>query len=229
MTRLSLIPLVYLSCCVESFQNRLSTRYEHPETKVMEMKRPILDQIASTLFSLENERVKISSVTDENGREGEPMEWSESESWANRFSQIIASNSLGAQFKQWVADIVAGEYDREAVAAEITSKIEKSDVLMFSFTTCPFCRRAKDYLDRLEVEYSVVELDELPEGNAYRASLGRITGRTSVPSIFIGGNYIGGCNDGSPGLMPLANSGKLEPMLDSVGVSYSSAKAPGAS
>lgn len=157
------------------------------------------------------------------------MEWSESESWANRFSQIIASNSLGAQFKQWVADIVAGEYDREAVAAEITSKIEKSDVLMFSFTTCPFCRRAKDYLDRLEVEYSVVELDELPEGNAYRASLGRITGRTSVPSIFIGGNYIGGCNDGSPGLMPLANSGKLEPMLDSVGVSYSSAKAPSAS
>ncbi|KAK3243156.1 hypothetical protein CYMTET_47175 [Cymbomonas tetramitiformis] len=43
--------------------------------------------------------------------------------------------------------------------------------------------------------------------------LAKLTGRTSVPNIWIGGENIGGCNDGSPGLMPLVNEGKLEEKL----------------
>ena len=39
----------------------------------------------------------------------------------------------------------------------------------------------------------------------------------SVPSIWIGGECIGGLNDGSPGLVPLDRSGELEPRLRSVG------------
>jgi glutaredoxin 3 len=62
-------------------------------------------------------------------------------------------------------------------------------VTMYSFTTCPFCRTAKDYLDEQSIPYVSIELDLLPdnEGNEIRAELGRITRRTSVPSIFIGG------------------------------------------
>ena len=85
---------------------------------------------------------------------------------------------------------------------------------MFSFTTCPFCRRAKDYLDEKGIAYRVLELDELEgnEGNEIRAVLGKLTKRTSVPSIFVGGTYIGGCNDG-PGLLPLGESGELDKLL----------------
>jgi glutaredoxin 3 len=88
---------------------------------------------------------------------------------------------------------------------------------MFSFSTCPFCRRAKDVLEEKGVSYASMELDELDgnEGNEIRAMLGRRTKRTSVPSIFIGGEYIGGCNDG-PGLLPLAESGELDRLLESV-------------
>lgn len=43
----------------------------------------------------------------------------------------------------------------------------------------------------------------------------QLTGRTSMPNIFIGGNSIGGCNDGTPGLMPLIASGELELLLPS--------------
>jgi len=190
-------------------------RTRETTTSLPGMKRPILDQLATYLFRLETSRVEKSTVVDENGRSGEPMEWSESESLANRLSTIVAGNSLGYRFKQFVADIVAGnDYDVEAVKARIDNFVSEDPVVMFSFSTCPFCRRAKDFLDEKGVKYEVLELDELEgnAGNEIRANLGRKTGRTSVPSIFIGGNYIGGCNDG-PGLLPLDKSGELDLLL----------------
>jgi glutaredoxin 3 len=191
----------------------------HSDWALQGMKRPILDTIASTLFKLENARVEASSEIDEKGRSGEPMEWSDSTSMANKFSEAIASNSLGYQFKQFVADIVAGDYDEQAVNAKVDAFIndQSAPIAMFSFTTCPFCRRAKDYLDEKGIKYNVMELDELDGngGNEIRAILGKRTRRTSVPSIFVGGNYIGGCNDG-PGLLPLGASGELDKMLQSL-------------
>ena len=191
----------------------------HPSTAhrgraLYEMKRPILDQIASALFKLENDRVENSSVIDEQGRNGEPMEWSEGTSVANKFSEIVASNPIGYRFKQWVADIVAGEYDEESVSATVDDFVRDNEIAMFSFTTCPFCRRAKDALDERGISYQTIELDELEgnQGNAIRAMLGKKTKRTSVPSIFVRGKYIGGCNDG-PGLMPLMESGELNKLL----------------
>jgi glutaredoxin 3 len=180
----------------------------------LEMKRPLLDQIANFLFKLENDRVNASSVEDENGRTGEPMEWSEQSSVANQFSEAVASNPVGYRFKQWVADIVAGDFDEPQVGARVDSFIANNQVAMFSFTTCPFCRRAKDFLDEKGISYQAMELDELEGnlGNEIRAVLGRRTKRTSVPSIFIQGVSIGGCNDG-PGLLPLAESGQLDEML----------------
>ena len=204
---------------------------EHTKKK-KKMERPFFDHfIASTLFRLEMDRVKKSSVLDEKGRVGEPMEWSQSDSIANKFSELVARNDLGYQFKQWVADIVAGnDYDQDEVSKLIDDFIavnnnsNQSDdddggglpvVAMFSFSTCPFCRRAKDLLESKNVPYKVMELDELEgnRGNEIRAMLGRRTRRTSVPSIFIDGEYIGGCNDGNPGLIPLEESGQLDVML----------------
>jgi hypothetical protein len=38
-----------------------------------------------------------------------------------------------------------------------------------------------------------------------------------VPAIFIDGSYIGGLNDGSPGLAPLDAAGELVPRLKGAG------------
>ena len=186
-------------------------------SRLQGMKRPILDQIASTLFKLETARVDASSVEDEQGRTGEPMEWSEKKSVANQFSEAVATNPIGYRFKQWVADIVAGDFDEEAITLKVDSFIEENPVAMFSFTTCPFCRRAKDFLDEKGVQYKSLELDELEgnTGNEIRAVLGRRVKRTSVPCIFIGGECIGGCNDG-PGLLPLSETGELDKMLQNL-------------
>ncbi|KAL3765393.1 hypothetical protein ACHAWU_002311 [Discostella pseudostelligera] len=195
-----------------------STTVHHP-SHLYGMKRPILDRLASFVFKLENDRVFNASVLDEKGRSGEPMEWAEENSFANQLSQIVSNNDIGYTFKQTVADLVADQYDREARAKSITSFNEENSVAMYSFTTCPFCRKAKDYLDENSIPYSSIELDLLPgnEGNEIRSELGRMTKRTSVPSIFIGGKYIGGCNDG-PGLLPLAREGKLDDLLQNAGV-----------
>ncbi|GAX11042.1 hypothetical protein FisN_2Lu571 [Fistulifera solaris] len=75
---------------------RCTTRH----TCLSEMKRPILDQLVSTLFRLENARVQASSKIDEQGRVGDPMEWREKDSWANQLSEWLA----GAPFNQWIAD-----------------------------------------------------------------------------------------------------------------------------
>jgi glutaredoxin 3 len=199
---------------------RIIRRRTTSSTSLYEMKRPILDRIASSLFNLEMDRVESSSVVDEKGRVGEPMSWASNDSLANKFSKVIAGNDLGYKFKQWVADIVAGEYDEEKIesyAKDFISNAETSGVpiAMFSFTTCPFCRGAKDYFDKEGIRYVSLELDELDGnlGNEIRSVLGKMTRRTSVPSIFVKGTAIGGLNDGTPGLLALVESGELNNLL----------------
>ena len=52
-------------------------------------------------------------------------------------------------------------------------------------------------LDGLGATYTVVELNEADGGYALRAELANKVGRTSVPALFVGGEFVGGCNDGA--------------------------------
>ena len=54
------------------------------------------------------------------------------------------------------------------------------------------------------------------EGYAVRVELCEMTGRSSVPNVFIGGQGVGGYTDG-PGLEPLNKEGKLSPLLQKAG------------
>ena len=50
--------------------------------------------------------------------------------------------------------------------------------------------------------------------DAQKAELRELTGKTSVPQVFVKGQFIGGCNDGGlGGTVPLLKSGKLQEML----------------
>lgn len=112
-------------------------------------------------------------------------------------------------------------------------------VVVFSWTGCPFCKNAKALLDSKGVRYTAVELNTMDDGNAIRAQLAQVgqhvadtlqvpthcileavvmqmTNRTSMPNIFIKGNSYGGCNDG-PGVATLDKQGKLIPLLKQAG------------
>mmetsp|Transcript_3479 Transcript_3479/g.8693 ORF Transcript_3479/g.8693 Transcript_3479/m.8693 type:complete len:210 (-) Transcript_3479:204-833(-) len=126
--------------------------------------------------------------------------------------------SKGDDMKQALADGLAGEYDRAAADAEITRLVNSAPVVVFSWTMSPASKQAKELLKMAGASPVYKELNEpWEDGNPIRAELGRRTGRTSVPSVWIGGVYVGGCNDGpsleAPGIVPLAFSGKLQEKL----------------
>ncbi len=81
-------------------------------------------------------------------------------------------------------------------------------VKMYSTAICPFCIRAKQLLKERGVEQ--IEEIRVDLDYAERTRMMEITGRRTVPQIFVGQTHVGGCDD----LMALDNRGGLLPLLD---------------
>ena len=112
----------------------------------------------------------------------------------------------------------AGSYDEAKVKAQLEKQIASRPCIVFSKSSCPFCKETKELLSKLGTMYTVVELDEVDGGMATQAELGNVVGRVSVPAVFAGGKYLGGCNDGGMGgIKPLHERGELKPLLVSAG------------
>jgi glutaredoxin 3 len=80
-------------------------------------------------------------------------------------------------------------------------------VLMYCTATCPYCIAAERLLSSKGVRaIDKVRVDLEPQR---RAEMAKKTGRTSVPQIWIGDTYVGGCDD----LQALDGAGKLDPLL----------------
>jgi glutaredoxin 3 len=80
-------------------------------------------------------------------------------------------------------------------------------VRMYTSLTCPYCVHAK----RLLEQRGVTAIDEvrIDLNPAERATMMRLTGRRTVPQIFIGETHVGGCDE----LIELDHRGDLLPML----------------
>ena len=80
-------------------------------------------------------------------------------------------------------------------------------VKMYITAVCPYCIRAKQILKSKGVaQIEEIRVDENPSA---RAHMMNITGRRTVPQIFIGDKHIGGCDD----LIALDSAGGLTPLL----------------
>ncbi|MDN3545780.1 MAG: glutaredoxin 3 [Roseateles asaccharophilus] len=80
-------------------------------------------------------------------------------------------------------------------------------VKMYTTQVCPYCVRAKALLKQRGVEnIDEVRVDLNP---AERESMMALTGRRTVPQIFIGETHVGGCDD----LVALDQRGALMPLL----------------
>mmetsp|Transcript_43928 Transcript_43928/g.99270 ORF Transcript_43928/g.99270 Transcript_43928/m.99270 type:complete len:135 (-) Transcript_43928:320-724(-) len=83
-----------------------------------------------------------------------------------------------------------------AAPAEIAQEsISSAEIMVFSKSTCPFCKKTKDLFDSLEVEYTVMELNERSDGPAIQDALAQMTGQRTVPNVFIKGKHLGGNDD----------------------------------
>jgi len=80
-------------------------------------------------------------------------------------------------------------------------------VKMYTTAVCPYCIRAKQILKAKGVDaIEEIRIDMQP---AERMKMMEITGRRTVPQIFIGDTHVGGCDD----LMALDSRGGLMPLL----------------
>ncbi|KMN35442.1 MULTISPECIES: glutaredoxin 3 [Chromobacterium] len=80
-------------------------------------------------------------------------------------------------------------------------------VTMYTTAVCPYCIRAKQVLSakgvadikEIRIDLDPVERDKMMD----------LTGRRTVPQIFIGDTHVGGCDD----LIALNQAGKLDLLL----------------
>ncbi len=79
-------------------------------------------------------------------------------------------------------------------------------VTIYTTPICPYCRMAKQLLQRKGASFEEIDVMGKPE---LRAQMQAKSGRNTVPQIWIGDRHVGGCDD----LYDLEAEGGLDPLL----------------
>ena len=80
-------------------------------------------------------------------------------------------------------------------------------IVIYTKSTCSYCRAAKDLLRRKGAPFEEIIVDGDRAGQA--AMTVKAGGHSTVPQIFIGGKHVGGCDD----LYGLESVGRLDALL----------------
>lgn len=81
------------------------------------------------------------------------------------------------------------------------SKIAGKKVMVFSKSSCPFCKKAKTALQKYlgkelpPEDYEVLEIENMSECQAIQDYMQKLTGGRSVPRVFVNQKFIGGGDD----------------------------------
>ncbi len=92
----------------------------------------------------------------------------------------------------------------------VKSLVESNPVVVFSKSYCPYCDKAKNALKSIGAKYEVLELDQRQDGSQIQKYLRTLTGRSTVPNVFVVGKSIGGGDETAQ----LKQSGQLKTMYD---------------
>lgn len=103
-----------------------------------------------------------------------------------------------------------------SMKAFVEEQISSNKVVVFSKSYCPYCKKAKAALFGIisEKDVLIIELDQREDGNAIQDALLEVTGRRSVPQVFIGGKFFGGGDETAEA----AGNGSLSKALTSEGL-----------
>ena len=94
-------------------------------------------------------------------------------------------------------------------------------VVMFALEWCEFCWSVRKLFSRCQIPYRSVDLDSAAyqvgdRGGQIRAVLRARTGSRTIPQIFVGGEFIGGCTE----TFDTFKDGRLQRMLGERGVRF---------
>lgn len=79
-------------------------------------------------------------------------------------------------------------------------------VVVYSTRSCPYCMMARRLLEMKDVQFEEIAVDY---DSRQRAAMVKLSGRYTVPQIFIGGQHIGGYDE----LSALEHTGQLDQIL----------------
>ncbi|GHD34203.1 glutaredoxin 3 [Parahalioglobus pacificus] len=82
-----------------------------------------------------------------------------------------------------------------------------ADVKMYTTRLCPYCMRARMLLESKGVAFTDIAVDADPE---LRREMMQLSGRHTVPQIWIGDQHVGGFDD----IAALDRQGKLDELLN---------------
>ena len=103
------------------------------------------------------------------------------------------------------AAILAARRQAYTPIAEI---VAAAPVVVFSAEGCPYCDEAKAELTDASIDFK-----EVAASDWQREQLTKLTGSRTVPQVFVGGEFVGGCHDGGlGGTIPLLRMGLLQAM-----------------
>jgi len=100
----------------------------------------------------------------------------------------------------------------------VTDFITTNTVAVFTKSWCGYCNKLKELFNKLKVPYKHMDLDTRDDGDSIQKYLASKTGVSTVPQVFIGGQFIGGCDD----THALHRSGKLKEVMKQNGIEISS-------
>jgi len=79
-------------------------------------------------------------------------------------------------------------------------------IVIYSKEYCPYCRMARQLLDNKGVDYQLIDIEGKHE---LRDRMIELSGRRTVPQIFVGEHHVGGFDD----LNALERKGRLDDLL----------------
>ncbi|XP_006012994.1 glutaredoxin 2 [Latimeria chalumnae] len=86
----------------------------------------------------------------------------------------------------------SGVLSETAAAKFVQETVSQNCVVIFSKSTCPYCKMAKNVFSEIGTDYKVIELDQHESGSQLQTILGNMTGAKTVPRVFVNGSCIGG-------------------------------------
>ncbi len=136
----------------------------------------------------------------------------------------LSTSTGGARFDRQ-ASVPASQPVAESLDPETLAQVEQwikdpsQPVVMFSLEWCEFCWAVRKLFNRLGVPFQTIAVDAAcyqqdNKGGKIRAVLKEMTGAPTLPQIFIGGEWLGGCSD----VFEVVIRGELPKRLESVGV-----------
>ncbi|MGH8028294.1 MAG: glutaredoxin domain-containing protein [Arenimonas sp.] len=104
----------------------------------------------------------------------------------------------------------------EAILAD-----REQPLVLFALEWCEFCWSLRKLFARCGIPYRAVDLDSTAyqcedRGGQIRAVLRARTGSPTIPQVFVGGEYLGGCTD----TLDAFKSGQLQALLQKHGVAF---------